>query len=239
MNDFTFDSNADLSVVRVIGLGADAPHIAERLNAAGYRGLLAEAICGMNDLALCGNERFAVVFASDRLSEAARIADSLKESGIFTVLIVADAADGQESLAPSVSVAVVSHERIFESIKVIADTILLQGPINVDFNDLRMTLEGVSRFNILTSRSGGCEDRIASALTGLNADLNAFGPDVKRMLITVMFNPALEPRLAMSEMTALSDMVGSMPDADVVWGVLQNPDMPADALVLNMVVAFD
>ena len=122
----------------------------------------------------------------------------------------------------------------------ISDIINITGYVNLDFADVKRTLEDSGVALISTGQASG-ENRLAEAIK--NAITSPLLQDneiknAKRLLFEVCFSE--QNPMTMSESKELNEFTGSMnPDIDVIWGAMVDNSLEDDIRIIVLAAGFD
>lgn len=216
---------------RVIGVGAGAPDIIEKVKSFGYECVGCQVIESADDCIPTDEDRMVIIVARDNEDVANAIANTFHDAGVLTIGLLYDA---DHSCYDSVNID--AHFNDFpDIIMTLLQPIVTSGILNFDFNDLRTELRDSRFFKTLTAEAENVENAVVQIQKYLT------GNDVKNveyLSAHIYFNRAKKSEIKMDDMAHLSNMLSNLPESvNAVWSVNYDDDMPADIIRLSIIIS--
>lgn len=135
-----------------------------------------------------------------------------------------------------------SNDTLANAARSISEIITEPGVINVDFRDVKATLQD-ARSAIISTGYGEGENRVTKAIQDAinspllkNSDINSS----KRLLFKLSYNPEMADRFRMSEMNELTEFTNNLPPTiKMKWGYSKNTELGDRVKMTILAAGFD
>ena len=211
MNDFdNFLPQSTPFSIRVIGFGDETRPITEGLNQLDYEGFMAETASDEVDFSPTEDDKMVIMLITEESARLESISSAYLDAGVLTIGILSRA-DMHETVRTN-SRAIMSADRMYETVRTLIDPILMHGIINYGFCDLSMTLSDTVYFTTITAAGCG-ENRIAQAIESVKLHItDSQLKSAEHISTFIYFNPESGNPLKMKELTAITDLFGQLPE---------------------------
>lgn len=123
--------------------------------------------------------------------------------------------------------------------KVILDIIIKQGYICLDFNDISNILSNSGFFKIIETMGKQEGSRVAEALLMIDRKLSEQErASAERIIISLFFNPDVQPAITMDEIKPLSDFLANQPEEiTTYWGIFRDDQLTTGEVRLSTIIS--
>lgn len=216
---------------RVIGVGAGAPDIIEKVKSFGYDCVGCQVVNSAAECIPTDEDQMVIIVARDNEDVANAIAKTFHDAGVLTIGLLYDA---DHSCYDSVNID--AHFNDFpDIIMTLLQPIVTSGILNFDFNDLRTELRDSRFFKTLTAESENVENavvQIQKFLTEIDVR------NVEYLSVHIYFNREKKSEIKMDDMAHLSNMFSSLPESvSAIWSVNFDDAMPTDRIRLSIILS--
>lgn len=218
-----------VSCFRVIGCGIKSQTLIEQVSALGFDGLKTEVVTESDDLYPSPDDQMVIVLAPDYFDGLDNLLKKFYQAGVLTILISAH----NFGLSPDVcdSRTTVKPEQFAGVVKTLLGSILIQGFVNYDFNDLSLTLRNTGNFYVYEA-----EGKFAEAVDSLSKQSGIL-EGAENVALLIMVNRD-KTRVGVEDIELLSKYFRTLPEnINMRWALYNDDTIPADTVRISVIIA--
>ncbi len=216
---------------KVVGVGNGVADIVEKVKSFGYDCVGCIVAQSPDYCIPADDDKMVIIVAKDNYDIANAIAKTYHDAGLLTLGLLKEADyacyDSVDQNAPSGDYP--------DIIKILLQSIVSEGLICYDFNDLCTTLHNMHSFTTLMAEGAD----VKNAVAGIQEQMGKIAVEnVKYMSAILYFNRERQPAITMEDINPLYDMLSGLPESvDVIWSVNYDDSLPVGTIRLTSIMS--
>lgn len=222
---------------RVIGIGGSMNDTIQQLKDFGYDGVLYQSVVNNTEIIPSDEDKMAIFLTDGWNEELVNLSKEFYQAGVLTLIISTQVIENLNGICDSMTIT--NKESMSLVVGSLLNPIFNHGVVDFDFYDLANILHNSGKFKIIGSTSSSGDNRVSELVSSIQTLIQGYSITGQECLSLLLYqNKNIEPPLAVSELHALTEFIGSLPeDTNVIWALDYDDRMPTNEVRLDAIIS--